>query len=227
MSSQHASIEYRDGSYFLRDLRSANGTFVNGKRMSDPDTIREALLKPGDRVRFDAYEFIFNLDAVSAVPSAAGGATPEFQRTVLRRDAPAQQGQGQKPQSAVAPKPNPAPAPTIQKPAASPNAPAGTFVRNEFCPTHSSWKATELCVKCGVGKCKQCMVENAESADLFGLCKCREKPNMKVALTVVAGPGRGRVVEFTEPRRFIIGRAEDADYRLPKDDRYVCRRHPT
>jgi len=162
MSSQHASIEYRDGSYFLRDLRSANGTFVNGKRMSDPDTIREALLKPGDRIRFDAYEFIFNLDAVSAGPSSAGGAAPEFQRTVLRRDAPPQQGQGQMPQSAVQPKPNVTPAPTIQKPAASPNAPAGTFVRNEFCPTHSSWKATELCVKCGVGKCKQCMVENAE-----------------------------------------------------------------
>lgn len=48
---------------------------------------------------------------------------------------------------------------------------------------------------------------------------------MRVALTVVAGPGRGRVVEFSEPRGFVIGRAEDADYRLPEDDLYVGRRH--
>ena len=48
---------------------------------------------------------------------------------------------------------------------------------------------------------------------------------MKVTLTVVAGPGRGTVREFSEPRGFIIGRAEDADYCLPKDDGYVDRRH--
>jgi len=48
---------------------------------------------------------------------------------------------------------------------------------------------------------------------------------MKVTLTVIAGPGVGTVVEFSEPRGFIIGRAEDADYRLPEDDLYVSRRH--
>lgn len=48
---------------------------------------------------------------------------------------------------------------------------------------------------------------------------------MKVTLTVIAGPGKGRLVEFSEPRGFVIGRAEDADYRLPEDDLYVGRRH--
>jgi len=48
---------------------------------------------------------------------------------------------------------------------------------------------------------------------------------MKVTLTVVAGPGLGTVMEFSEPRGFIIGRAVDADFRLPEDDRYVSRRH--
>lgn len=48
---------------------------------------------------------------------------------------------------------------------------------------------------------------------------------MKVALTVVKGPEQGRVMEFTEPRGFVIGRAQDADFRLPPDDPYVSRRH--
>lgn len=48
---------------------------------------------------------------------------------------------------------------------------------------------------------------------------------MKVALTVIAGPGVGTVMEFSEPRGFIIGRAEDADFRLPENDLYVSRHH--
>ena len=180
MSSQHASIEFRDGFYFLRDLRSANGTFVNGKRMSDPDAVREVQLKSGDRIRFDAYEFIFDLDALSGGAPSAGGIVPEVQRTRLRSEAPPP-GLEQQPHPVSPPKANaapaptiqkpaaapaiqkPAPAPTIQKPAPSPNAPAATVVKNKYCPTHSSWLATELCPKCGVGKCKQCMVENTGS----------------------------------------------------------------
>ena len=51
-------------------------------------------------------------------------------------------------------------------------------------------------------------------------------PNgMKVALCVVKGPGQGRVMEFGEPRGFIIGRAHDADFQLSPDDPYVSRRH--
>lgn len=48
---------------------------------------------------------------------------------------------------------------------------------------------------------------------------------MKVCLTVVKGADRGRQVEFTEPRAFILGRGEEADFRLPLADRYVSRRH--
>jgi serine/threonine protein kinase len=50
-------------------------------------------------------------------------------------------------------------------------------------------------------------------------------PPMAVALTVVKGPERGRAMEFREPRGFLIGRATDADLRLPQDDPYVSRRH--
>lgn len=48
---------------------------------------------------------------------------------------------------------------------------------------------------------------------------------MKVILTAIAGPLKGQVVEFVGPGSFLIGRAEEADYRLPEDDRCVSRRH--
>jgi eukaryotic-like serine/threonine-protein kinase len=48
---------------------------------------------------------------------------------------------------------------------------------------------------------------------------------MKVTLSVVKGPGQGRVMEFCEPRGFIVGRAHDADFQLAPDDPYVSRRH--
>jgi len=48
---------------------------------------------------------------------------------------------------------------------------------------------------------------------------------MKVALTVIKGPERGRVEEFTAPRGYVIGRARNADLRLPENDPYVSRRH--
>jgi pSer/pThr/pTyr-binding forkhead associated (FHA) protein/Mg-chelatase subunit ChlD len=155
VTSQHAVIEYRDGSFFLRDLRSSNGTFVNGKRMSDPDAIREVNLKPGDHIRFDAFEFVFNLDALGAGAATGNGDAVQRQRTVLRRDpagrAPQEQG------GAVGLQERKLPAPTIAKAASRLDEPAATRVRNEFCAVHPDSKATELCPKCGVGKCKACM----------------------------------------------------------------------
>ena len=48
---------------------------------------------------------------------------------------------------------------------------------------------------------------------------------MKVALTVIKGPGAGQVREFLEPRGFVIGRALDCDFQLPPNDPYVSRQH--
>ncbi len=65
VSGKHAEVVYREGTFYARDLLSANGTFLNGKKFSDPEEIREVPLKSGDRVRFDAYEFEF---IVSGLP---------------------------------------------------------------------------------------------------------------------------------------------------------------
>ena len=51
VSRRHARLELRDGRLTLTDLGSANGTFVNGKR------VRESVLDVGDEVRFDVKPF--------------------------------------------------------------------------------------------------------------------------------------------------------------------------
>ena len=45
-SSFHARIYSRDGSWYVEDLGSTNGTFVNDQRLAAP-----ALVQPGDRIR--------------------------------------------------------------------------------------------------------------------------------------------------------------------------------
>jgi pSer/pThr/pTyr-binding forkhead associated (FHA) protein len=45
-SQQHARVFGRSGSWYVEDLGSTNGTFVNEQRLSAP-----AMLQPGDRVR--------------------------------------------------------------------------------------------------------------------------------------------------------------------------------
>jgi hypothetical protein len=65
VSTQHAEIVFRDGTFYLRDLRSRNGTFVNGRQISHPEEAREVILRSRDRIRFDAYEYEFTLDALA------------------------------------------------------------------------------------------------------------------------------------------------------------------
>lgn len=55
ISRQHVSIERRDGRYFLRDLGSANGTYLNDRRTDI------AQLNDGDRLRIGACLITVNL----------------------------------------------------------------------------------------------------------------------------------------------------------------------
>lgn len=47
VSQMHARLFRRDGSIFVEDLGSTNGTFLNGKKVSAPVSIRK-----GDKVQF-------------------------------------------------------------------------------------------------------------------------------------------------------------------------------
>jgi pSer/pThr/pTyr-binding forkhead associated (FHA) protein len=55
-SRKHAEIVRLGGNYVLRDMRSANGTFINGAR------VQEACLQHGDEIRIGATVFKFQLD---------------------------------------------------------------------------------------------------------------------------------------------------------------------
>ncbi len=51
LSRRHAQLQIVDGALFVKDLGSANGTFLNGKQ------VMEARVKRGDELRFDALIF--------------------------------------------------------------------------------------------------------------------------------------------------------------------------
>lgn len=57
ISRFHAEIKRHDGSLYITDNGSSNGTFVNGKRI-----VSDRILRPGDVIRIGPYRLIFNLD---------------------------------------------------------------------------------------------------------------------------------------------------------------------
>lgn len=55
VSRRHACLDYLDGNYYLTDLGSANGTFVNGNQ------IQRKKLAPGDEIVLGNSRFIFEV----------------------------------------------------------------------------------------------------------------------------------------------------------------------
>lgn len=58
VSSLHASIDFRNGYYYLEDHRSTNGTRLNNKKVREKEPVR---LKSGDTIHFANFEFRFLL----------------------------------------------------------------------------------------------------------------------------------------------------------------------
>jgi len=68
VSSHHAEIILRGNDVVIRDLDSTNGTFINGEK------ITEAVLKPGQTLRFGTVEL--RLDTGDAPPPPARPGSP-------------------------------------------------------------------------------------------------------------------------------------------------------
>jgi len=66
MSREHARLLFTPEGLRLQDLRSTNGTFVNGQRI-----VGEALLHPGDRVSFAT--FVYRFTGAALEPAESGG----------------------------------------------------------------------------------------------------------------------------------------------------------
>lgn len=58
VSRRHAVFIKQDQDYFVQDLHSKNGTYINGERL-ESGTLSEHPLKDGDRIRFNIIEFSF------------------------------------------------------------------------------------------------------------------------------------------------------------------------
>ncbi|MGW4380019.1 FHA domain-containing protein [Kitasatospora sp. NPDC004531] len=57
VSRRHAELRFEDGRWLLHDLGSANGTFVNDRRLAGGTVVR-----PGDRLRFGRLGFQLSAD---------------------------------------------------------------------------------------------------------------------------------------------------------------------
>lgn len=113
----HAGLRLWDGEYYLKDLKSRNGTFVNGRR------IEVTTLKPGDELKIGQTVILFE-DENSPGPDTAihelneqmaGG---KGYTTILREIAPETQPRPAAPASDAAPAaPRPAGPGLVRKPA--------------------------------------------------------------------------------------------------------------
>lgn len=77
LSREHAELSIVDGQLYLKDLKSANGSFVNGKR------IQEARLNNGDKVAFAKLVFTVS-GPETTVKKAADKREDEMNRTMIR-----------------------------------------------------------------------------------------------------------------------------------------------
>src|SRR5215471_12908597 len=91
VSKHHARLLYRDGRFIVTDLKSTNGTYVNGRKIAQATIVRE-----GDKIYIG--DFVLRLDSGSGA-NEAPAAEDESVRTLAR----AQQNQAAAPQQASVP----------------------------------------------------------------------------------------------------------------------------
>lgn len=88
MSRRHAMIENSGDGLYLRDLGSANGTFVNGVQ------VKNAVLHPGDQLAFDRNRFLLEAPGMPVrgaeviTDRADAGKTPMITQTMRAVDVP-------------------------------------------------------------------------------------------------------------------------------------------
>jgi pSer/pThr/pTyr-binding forkhead associated (FHA) protein len=127
LSGVHFAIECRKGDCYVRDLKSRNGTKLNGK------LITEAVLKDGDRLNAGHTEFVVRLEGAPRDVTAAGTASAGPASEVVTAKPPRKVSQKLKPPAAretraveqkPAATPQPSPVETKAPPSAKPAPPA-------------------------------------------------------------------------------------------------------
>lgn len=162
VSGYHAEIRLHNGHFYLCDLKSSNKTFLDGQALI-PD--EEVLLKHGNRIRFDAYEFEFVREDQKHLKKTVVASQGGPKRTVPRAE----------PAGVVPPKPAqaPSPEPVREQPVVD-AAEVKTKVKSGKCPKHEAWDAKNLCPECKEAICDYCLSEMEKEGQR--LCKdCAKK----------------------------------------------------
>ncbi len=71
ISARHAAIEYRDGRWWVHDLDSTNGTYLNQRRL-----VGTTELRPSDVVHVGRVAFQFAVEVPLAYAPDTGGGAP-------------------------------------------------------------------------------------------------------------------------------------------------------
>ena len=74
VSRHHAAVRPRDGKWFIEDLGSTNGVYVNGAK------IEQAELRKGDQVHIGSYDLVFEVAQDGEAWPAAGRGRGASQR---------------------------------------------------------------------------------------------------------------------------------------------------
>jgi pilus assembly protein CpaF len=70
VSKRHARLLYRDGRFIVTDLKSTNGTYVNGRKIAQATIVRE-----GDKIYIG--DFVLRIEPAPGIANAAGAAMDE------------------------------------------------------------------------------------------------------------------------------------------------------
>src|SRR5437763_14227282 len=71
VSKHHARLLYRDGRFIVTDLKSTNGTYVNGRKIAQATIVRE-----GDKIYIG--DFVLKLDTGSGAGSQPSAEQQEY-----------------------------------------------------------------------------------------------------------------------------------------------------
>jgi pilus assembly protein CpaF len=84
VSKRHARLLYRDGRFIVTDLKSTNGTYVNGRKIAQATIVRE-----GDKIYIG--DFVLRIESAASAGGPAA-ATPLPQHDEAQSDAPPPSG---------------------------------------------------------------------------------------------------------------------------------------
>jgi pilus assembly protein CpaF len=119
VSKHHARLLFRDGRFIVTDLKSTNGTYVNGRKIAQATIVRE-----GDKIYIG--DFVLRLDAGSGAEAPPNNPDDESVRTLARNNPAAPAGNA----PLAAPPPN-AIVPPPAAPRPQPGAAQAAFAERE------------------------------------------------------------------------------------------------